>query len=173
MSHQPGRINDRRGQNKPPPPPERPKTGKELWFSEDFIPARGYVLLERRFIGSSSKIIIPENVHSEQHFALVRAVGPGKHHFNGTIIEPEWKVGDFVFGGLQHATTVVFKGKDGIEKTMSVLGTEHILGKFANVPQAVLDEFDHEKSKAEAPKLAESSQEAPEATIHPIDGNNA
>ncbi len=146
--HQPGKSNftDKRGQNKGPTmlKEDKPPTP---YFSKDFIPARGFALIECRFVGTSSTIHIPDEVHGQQQFAIVRAMGPGKHHFNGTVIEPDYKEGDFVYAAIAQGRKVEFE-----DKKLVLVGTEYIFGKFPNVPQAVIDEFAREAEKEKKPE---------------------
>ncbi len=116
------------------------------YFDEsEFLPARGYALIECRFIGGSKAVHIPDEVHEQQQYAIIRAMGPGKHHFDGSIIAPEWEEGDFVYAAIAQGRKIEVK-----DKKLVVLGTEFILGKFKTVPQVVLDEFDNEKEKQAA-----------------------
>jgi co-chaperonin GroES (HSP10) len=103
--------------------------------------------LEFRFIATSELIHIPDQVHDTQQFAIVRAMGEGKHHYNGTIIKPEWEVGDFVYAGTAQGRRIELG-----EQKLVLIGTEHIFGKFPEVPQVVLDEFERELTKGKGPE---------------------
>jgi co-chaperonin GroES (HSP10) len=72
---------------------------KVFFSGQTFRPARGYALIECIFIGAkaSSMIAVPQQVHGQQQYAVIRAMGPGKLHFDGSIIKPEWEPGDCVY----------------------------------------------------------------------------
>lgn len=142
--HIPGESNfqDRRGKNTKPAMPSIPEPRTVPYFAEDFIPARGYALIECRFLGASSVIHIPDSVHSEQQFAVVRAMGEGKHHYNGGIVEPEWKIGDYVYAAITNGRRVELGNKK-----LVLLGTEHILGKFPTIPKEILDQLATEEAR--------------------------
>lgn len=146
--HSPGNFNDKRGKTKPSMAPLLSSDPKPF-FAEDFKPARGYALLEYRFIGGSTSLHIPDSVHEEQQHAIVVSMGEGKLHYNGTVIPPEWKAGDFVYAVAAQGRKVQFENRK-----LVLLGTEHILGSFPTVPQAVLDEFSNEKTKGTTPSIS-------------------
>lgn len=147
MSHSPGRINDKRGQTKAPDK-QREEKLTSYFDPITFVPARGYALLEVRFIGASSAIHIPEQVHGKQQYGIIRAMGPGKHHFNGSIIEPEWEKGDFVYADIRQSAARIEEG----DRKYLLIGTEWIFGKFPTIPQAVIDEFENEAKKGKGPE---------------------
>lgn len=125
-----------------------------------FVPARGYALLEIRFIGTSSTIHIPDQVHAKQQYGMIRAMGAGKHHFNGSIIEPEWEVGEFVYCDTRQSAARIEEG----DRKFMLIGTEWIFGKFPEVPPAVIEEFQREMEKGKAPEptiIGNSEKPAP------------
>lgn len=154
--HQPGKIDDRRGKTPAQPRQTEEKIGA-YFDPKTFVPARGYALIEFRFIGTS-ELHIPDEVHAKQQFGIVRAMGEGKLHFNGTIIPPEWGVGDFVYAATAQGRRIELG-----EQKLVLIGTEHIFGKFPEVPQVVIDEFarELEKGKLPEPKLLDSNGNAP------------
>lgn len=155
MQHQPGKFIDKRGQNKGPQKPIQADEPIRPWFGEGFIPARGYALVECRFIGSSESIIIPDAVHQEQQYAIVRAMGPGKLHFDGSVIPPEWQPGDFIYAAIAQGRKVPIE-----DRMMVVLGTEWIFGKFPDVPEAVVKQFQIDEKKAEEAKQASNGEQS-------------
>lgn len=155
MQHNPGNFIDRRGKNKPAPAPLKQDKPPTPFFAEDFIPARGHALIECRFVGASAKVHIPDAVHEQQQYAIVRAMGAGKLHFDGSVIPPEWEVGHFVYAAIANGRRVEFG-----DKKLVLLDTQHILGRFPTVPQEVIDEFNNEKAKNEG-QPAETEAETP------------
>lgn len=145
--HQPGRIHDKRGTTKPGQTQHEQPRLTSYFDPITFIPARGYALLEIRFIGTSSTIHIPDQVHAKQQFGMIRAMGAGKLHYQGGTIEPEWQVGDFVYAVMTEGRRI----EEGDRKFL-LIGTEWILGKFPEVPQAVVEEFQRELEKGKAPE---------------------
>jgi co-chaperonin GroES (HSP10) len=144
MHHQPGKANNPHKRQIPTPMQQpQPSSMPAPYFATDFIPARGYCLIECRFIGASKLIHIPDSVHSQQQYAIIRAMGPGKHHYQGGILEPEWKVGDFVYAAVAQGRPIQMPDK----RMLVILGTEWIFGHFPNVPQSVVDEFANEEQK--------------------------
>lgn len=161
--HIPGNNPNKRHVPKPSATQSDGQPKIQAYFAEeDFIPCRGMILVECRFLGHSDVIHL-DHLHEQQQHAIVRAVGEPRVLQTGVEIPNEYQPGDFVYAAVSNPN--VRRIEIGNRK-LALMPMDCVLGKFKEMPAEVLqaikaqEEREAAEEAAKAAKIAASQQPA-------------
>lgn len=119
----------------PAPEPQTPEPKIQAYFAEEsFIPCRGMILVECRFLGHSD-IILLDHLHDQQQYAIVRAVGAPRLLQTGFEVPNEYEPGDFVYAAVSNPNVRRIEIKN---RKLALMTMDCVLGKFTEIPEDVL-----------------------------------